>query len=70
MGFSSAAGPVAWIAADVTMHAKVGGQEVTVPGRCTSVFERRGDRWLITQGHFSLPAAGQVEGKAWDFSGK
>ena len=61
----SAAGPVAWVAADVTFKIKVAGEEVTLPGRMTGVLEKRGDRWLIAQAHFSLPAGGQAEGQSW-----
>lgn len=61
----SAAGPVAWVAADVTFKAKVGGQEVTLLGRLTGVLENRAGNWLLVQGHFSLPAATQVEGESF-----
>jgi ketosteroid isomerase-like protein len=61
----SAAGPVAWVAADVTFKAKVGGQEVTLLGRLTGVLENRAGNWLLVQGHFSLPAATQAEGESF-----
>ena len=61
----SAAGSVAWVAADIVARGKVGGQETSVPMRTTMVLEQRGDRWLIVQGHSSLPAAGQKEGESW-----
>ncbi len=64
----SAAGPVAWVAADITFKAKVEGQELTLPGRLTAVLEKRGDEWLIAQSHFSLPAPGQ-EGESFPSSG-
>ena len=53
----SAAGPVAWVAADLTVYVKAGGQEATLPARLTSVLEWRGDRWGIAQLHISSPAA-------------
>ena len=53
----SAAGNVAWTAADVAFKLEAGGQKMTLPGRLTAVLERRGDKWLIVQSHFSLPAA-------------
>ena len=54
----SAAGDVAWAAADVDFKATVEGQDLTFPGRVTAVLEKRGDQWLITQSHFSFPAPG------------
>lgn len=61
----SAAGPVAWVAADVSFEAKVGGQEFTLPARLTGVLENREGKWLIAQTHFSFPAAGQEEGESF-----
>ncbi len=61
----SAAGNVAWAAADVAFKATVGGQEYRMPGRLTAVFEKRGDQWLSVQSHFSFPAAGQEEGESF-----
>ncbi len=61
----SAAGGVAWVAADATFRVQVGGQELSFPGRMTAVLEQRGDRWLFVQGHFSFPAAGQTEGESF-----
>jgi ketosteroid isomerase-like protein len=60
----SAAGSVAWVAADVIGHARVAGQEVHFPLRLTGVLEHRGERWLWMQWHFSVPAAGQAEGES------
>ncbi len=61
----SAAGDVAWAAADATFHVKAGGQEMSMPGRLTAVFEKRGDKWLMAQSHFSFPAAGQADGESF-----
>ena len=61
----SAAGPVAWAAADITFNLKVGGQELALPGRMTSVLEQRENQWLIVQAHFSFPAAEQAEGESF-----
>ena len=61
----SAAGSAAWVAADLTFKAKVGEQELTLEGRLTNVLENRGGKWLIVQGHFSLPAADQAEGESF-----
>jgi ketosteroid isomerase-like protein len=60
----SSAGSVAWVAADVIGHARVSGQEVQFPLRLTGVLERRGERWLWVQWHFSVAAAGQAEGES------
>jgi ketosteroid isomerase-like protein len=61
----SAAGPVAWMAADMAFKAMVGGDELTLPGRLTTVLERRGEDWLIAQAHFSFPAGAQEEGQSF-----
>lgn len=61
----SAAGPVAWVAADAAFRMKAGGQEVTLPARLTCVLENRGQEWLIVQAHFSFPATGQAEGASF-----
>ena len=61
----SAAGSVAWAAADVTFTFKAGGQEMSLPARTTFVLEKRGETWLIVQAHFSFPAAGQGQGEAF-----
>jgi class 3 adenylate cyclase len=64
----SAAGSVAWVAADMTMHVIVSGQEMSYPGRLTAVLEHRGDRCLFVQIHWSLPASQQAEGESWPTS--
>lgn len=61
----SAAGSVAWVATDAVFNLKAGGQEMTLPARITFVPESRGDKWLIVQAHFSLPAAAQAEGESF-----
>ncbi|MBI5565217.1 MAG: nuclear transport factor 2 family protein [Chloroflexi bacterium] len=58
----SSAGQVAWAAADAAFSFKADGQEMSLPARLTAVFEKRGDKWLIVQSHFSFPATGQTEG--------
>lgn len=58
----SASGSVAWIAAEGAGRGQAGGQSFQFPFRLTGVFEQRGDRWLLVQSHFSLPAPGQEEG--------
>lgn len=61
----SAAGSVAWLAADVTFTAMIGGQELKLMGRLTNVLENRAGKWLMVQGHFSLPVAEQAEGESF-----
>jgi ketosteroid isomerase-like protein len=60
----SAAGSVAWLAAEGMGQAKFDGQEMSFPFRFTAVLEHRGDKWLFTQGHLSVPAPGQAEGES------
>ena len=61
----SAVGSVAWAAADCVFQVEAGGQRMTLPGRFTGVLEKRGDKWLVAQAHFSLPAMEQDEGQAF-----
>jgi uncharacterized protein (TIGR02246 family) len=61
----SEAGPVAWVAGRARVRVRVEGQELTLAGRFTAVLEQRGDRWLLMQTHFSLPAAEQAEGRSF-----
>jgi ketosteroid isomerase-like protein len=60
----SAAGSVAWVAADGFGKGKVGGQEFEFPMRMTAVLEQRGDEWGLVQSQISLPAAGQEQGNS------
>jgi ketosteroid isomerase-like protein len=55
----SAAGSVAWLAAEGTAQARVGGQDMSLPIRLTSVLEKHGNEWLIVQSHASVPAGSQ-----------
>lgn len=55
----SAAGSVSWVAADACLKVNVAGQNFIFPSRVTSVLEKRGDEWLIVQGHFSFPTLRQ-----------
>jgi ketosteroid isomerase-like protein len=61
----SAAGSVAWVAADAVGSVKVGGQEMHLPLRITFVLEHRGDRWLFVQMHTSIPALEETEGESF-----
>jgi ketosteroid isomerase-like protein len=61
----SAAGVVAWAAIDMVFRSKVKGHNVIIlPSRVTMVFEKRSDKWLIVQGHFSYP---DEKVNLWDF---
>ncbi|MBN1762244.1 MAG: nuclear transport factor 2 family protein [Methanomicrobia archaeon] len=62
---TAAAGNVAWLASDITIHVQVSGKHLTLSGRLTGVVENRGGNWLLVQGHFSLPAAEQPEGQSF-----
>ncbi len=61
----SAAGSVAWVAADAAGHVKVGGQEMHLPLRLTAVLEHRGARWFWMLGHISMPTPEQAEGESF-----
>jgi ketosteroid isomerase-like protein len=60
----SAAGPVAWAAVDGAFKIGAGGEEFRMPVRGSFVLEKRNGEWLVVHGHFSAPAAGQVEGES------
>jgi ketosteroid isomerase-like protein len=61
----SAAGKVAWLAADSLFTAHVAGCDVDMDGRLTAVLEKRKGRWLIVQSHFAMPYAGQAAGQSF-----
>jgi hypothetical protein len=61
----SAAANVAWAATDATFELTAGGEALSLPARITFVLERRGDRWLIVQSHFSFAATDQAEGESF-----
>lgn len=61
----SAAGNVAWVAADTTLAVRVGDEALSFPARTTAVLEKRDGAWLLAQAHFSFPAAGQEEGESF-----
>ncbi|MBY8986150.1 MAG: nuclear transport factor 2 family protein [Candidatus Lokiarchaeota archaeon] len=49
-------GPIAWLAAEVTVNITIGGQKASLPARLTGVLKKVGNEWLITQGHISSAA--------------
>ena len=61
----SAAGNVAWSAANVQMSATVNNQRVTLPCRLTNVFEKRDGTWRIMLLHLSMPTTEQEPGQSW-----
>jgi uncharacterized protein (TIGR02246 family) len=61
----SAAGPVAWLAAEGDIDAQVGEQHATLPVRLTCVLEKRAGEWLFVQFHTSAPASGQARGESF-----
>jgi hypothetical protein len=58
----SAAGPVAWVAAEGLGQGQVEGKKMEFPLRMAGVLEQRGNEWLLVQSHISLPSAAQKEG--------
>jgi len=61
----SAAGKVAWLAANCLFTAYLAGCNVEMAGRLTTVFEKRKGSWLIVQSHFAMPYAGQAAGQSF-----
>ncbi len=61
----SNAGPVAWVAGDITFKAKANGKDITFPGRMTAVMDKRDGHWLIDQWHLSVPMSGQETGHSF-----
>ena len=55
----SSAGAVAWLAADIEIHAGVGGIEMRLPARLTAILEKRVGEWLFMQWHASVPTIEQ-----------
>ena len=61
----SAAGSVAWVAADIMIGAKSKGEKISFPGRFTAVLEKKHEsKWFIMQRHFSIPASEQAWGES------
>ncbi len=61
----SAAGPVAWLSGLLIFDVTAGGQFQSLQGRFTAVFEKREDKWLFVQAHYSLPASEQEPGQSY-----
>lgn len=65
----SAAGKVAWVSTELTIAARINGEECRFPGRYSLVLEEREGRWLFVHSHFSLPASEQPEGHSFPTPG-
>jgi len=63
----SVAGPLAWLATDVSYRVKAGDRESSRQIRLTSIMEKREGRWLILQSHDSVPDRDQAEGEAFSW---
>ncbi|HWQ13180.1 MAG TPA: nuclear transport factor 2 family protein [Roseiflexaceae bacterium] len=61
----SGAGNVAWVAAEGSASVRAGGQDMSLPIRMTTVFERRDGRWLLAHMHASVPFMAQEEGQSF-----
>ncbi len=61
----SAAGTIAWFAADVAFSGKIGVDKFDLPGRLTGVMEKRSGEWLLMQMHLSVPSSTQAQGQSW-----
>ena len=53
------------MATDAAFEVKAGGQQAMLPVRATFVLEKRGEDWLIMQGHFSFAASGEAAGESF-----
>jgi ketosteroid isomerase-like protein len=51
----SSAGLFAWIASEALIKIKANGCILMLSSRITSILEKRGDKWLVLQAHFSVP---------------
>ncbi len=63
----SSSGNVAWVAADCEAEVMSRCGVLLVPGRLTAVLEKRGEKWLIMQTHFSVGVGGQPRGDSFPF---
>lgn len=62
---ASAAGPVAWVAAEGAMQVEVREGEMALPIRFTGVLEVVHGEWLLVLAHLSTPTLGQVTGASF-----
>jgi uncharacterized protein (TIGR02246 family) len=57
----SLAGAVAWLAADIEIHAGIEGMDMNLPARLTAILEKRAGKWLFMQWHASVPTIEQPQ---------
>jgi ketosteroid isomerase-like protein len=57
----SSVGPVAWIASEALIKIRTNETSLILSSRITSVLEKRGDKWLVMQAHFSVPEVNNLE---------
>jgi hypothetical protein len=58
-------GSAAVVLSEATITTKVEGKSMEFPLRITGALENRGDKWLFSQLHASMPAAGHGEGQSF-----
>lgn len=56
-----AAGVVAWLVSEVHFKVRSKGHNIIFPCCVTAVLEKRKDKWLIMQGHFSTPEMNDIQ---------
>lgn len=61
----SKVGSAAVVFSEATITTKVEGKSMEFPLRITGALENRGGKWLFSQLHASMPAAGQGEGQSF-----
>ena len=59
------AGDAAWLYGECRMKAVTPEETMVLGGRFTAVFEKRGEKWLIAQSHFSVPDVQQAPGESF-----
>ncbi len=60
-----AAGEVAWLYAGCRIKASTAEGDIILMGRFTAVLEKREERWLLAQTHFSVPDTLQAPGDSF-----
>ena len=52
---------MAWIASEALIKIRTNETSLILSSRITSVLEKRGDKWLVMQAHFSVPEVNNLE---------
>jgi ketosteroid isomerase-like protein len=55
----SAAGTVAWVSANYLYKMTIKGHNIIFTCSVTIILEKRGDRWIMVHGHYSVPVVEQ-----------